>query len=59
MLVRQDSPSTRTNGTQQSNDFTDFGTLEANSWFIGSRQSALCANRCRDTIGDKKRKNLA
>src|SRR5262245_21330979 len=36
MLVRQNSPSARTNCVRQSNDFTDLGTLEANSWFIGS-----------------------
>jgi hypothetical protein len=37
MLLRQDSPSARTDCVRQSNDFTDLGTLEANLWFIGRR----------------------
>jgi len=40
MLVRQNNPSARTNCVRQSNDFTDLGTLEANSWFIGNRLRA-------------------
>jgi hypothetical protein len=59
MLVRQNYPSVRANRVRHSNDFTDLGTLEANSWFIESK--AICAAAPTDAgtpLAVMKRKNL-
>jgi hypothetical protein len=41
----KNSASAHTDRIQQSNDFTDLGSLEANLWFIGRRRSARCTGR--------------